>query len=503
MDPIILVIAGVALVLIVLIGLALLFFLRRQQRSTTRDVEEVLSAKPPVETTSQKVETNNNKSQPHTNSSQPTPASNHVSPNIKSALTSQPLDSSSDDKIRVLLVDDNLGTRDNVSRLLYFENDIEVIGQAVNGRQGVEMAVELKPHIVLMDINMPDMDGITATREMSVQAPYSQVIIMSVQSDQHYMKRAMAAGARDFQPKPFTSEELVNCIRRVYKIGIPAYQQFEIMEVAKTQKKHQPVAADGSAPKNVNTPVIAVYSPKGGVGTSAVAANLAIALHQSRSGVVLLDGDLQFGDISVHLNTRPERTISDLIHDGNLEIDLVQDILMAHNSGVKILLAPPQPQLADMIKPEMMKDIITSLKNDFKMVVIDTHNHLEELTLSILEMADYILLVLTPELPAIKSCKLFLELAEQLEFPVDHIKIVINRANMPGGINLTKLEKVLQVDKSYRIPYDSKLHFALNNRGLSIYQQDPSAPSARALAELTQELLTEMRIADDALETVP
>ncbi|MCB0194448.1 MAG: response regulator [Anaerolineae bacterium] len=504
MDPIILLFVGVVLFLVVLIGLGLLFFLRRQQPATKQKTEEASPTKNAGKTTSQAVETNNNKAQPQTNSNQATATTNSVSPPIKSALTDQPLDTSSDDKIRILLVDDNLGTRDNVSRLLYFEKDMEVIGQAVNGREGVELAVELKPHIVLMDINMPDMDGITATREMAVQAPYSQVIIMSVQADQHYMKRAMAAGARDFQPKPFTSEELVNCIRRVYKVGIPAYQQFEVMEETKTKKNQQPAAAgDSSTPRMAHTPVVVVYSPKGGVGTSAIAANLAIALHQNHGGVVLLDGDLQFGDISVHLNTRPERTISDLVHDGNLEIDLVQDILIAHNSGVKILLAPPQPQLADMIRPEMMKNIITSLKNDFKMVVVDTHNHLEELTLSILEMADYILLVLTPELPAIKSSKLFLELAEQLEFPIDRIKIVVNRANMPGGINLTKLEKVLNVDKSYRIPYDSKLHFALNNRGLSIYQQDPGAPSARALADLTQELLAAMPVSDDKLEKVP
>ena len=95
------------------------------------------------------------------------------------------------------------------------------------------MAIELKPHIVLMDINMPDMDGITATQKMSLQSPFSQVVIMSVQNDQHYMKRAMAAGARDFQAKPFTSEELVGCVRRVYNLGLRTYQQFEAAEHAK------------------------------------------------------------------------------------------------------------------------------------------------------------------------------------------------------------------------------------------------------------------------------
>ena len=175
---------------------------------------------------------------------------------------------------------------------------------------------------------------------------------------------------------------------------------------------------------------------------------------------------------------------------------------MAHSSGLKILLAPPQPQLADMITPKMMKDIITSLKSDFKAVVIDTHNHLEDLTLSVLEMADYILLVITPELPTIKSGKLFLELAEQLKFPAERIKVIINRANMPGGIKLSKLEKVLNVDNSYRVPYDSKLHFALNNRGLSIYQHDSGAPSARALAEIVQDLSQYIPASDGALETV-
>ncbi|MCB0167419.1 MAG: response regulator [Anaerolineae bacterium] len=411
-------------------------------------------------------------------------------------------DVSSEDKIRILIVDDNLGTRENVSRLLYFEKDLEVIGQAVNGRHGVEMATELKPHIVLMDINMPDMDGITATREMAVQAPYSQVIIMSVQSDQHYMKRAMAAGARDFQPKPFTSEELVGCIRRVYKVGLSSYQQFEALDQVKTQTNERQTAQGTSTPKAISSPVVVVYSPKGGVGTSAVAANLAIAFHQERGGVALLDGDLQFGDISVHLNTRPDRTVSDLIHEGKLEIDLVNEILMAHNSGLKLLLAPPQPQLADMVAPAMMKDIVASLKNDFKMVVVDTHHHLNDMTLSFLEMADIILVVTTPELPAIKSVKLFLELAEQLHLSADHIKIVVNRANIPGGIKVEKLEQVLNVSESFRIPYDSKLHFALNNRGLSIYQQDAAAPSARALADMARALLRSMPVSDTELEPV-
>lgn len=392
------------------------------------------------------------------------------------------------EKIRILIVDDNTGTRENVSRLLYFEDDLEVIGQAVNGRQGVEMAAVLKPHIVLMDINMPDMDGITATGEMSTKAPYSQVIIMSVQSDQHYMKRAMAAGARDFQPKPFTSEELVSCIRRVYNIGLPVYQQLEALEQAKAQpakpSRNQQTGKGGDASRGV---VVAVYSPKGGAGTSALASNLAVAFQQQTGDTVLVDGALQAGDISVHLNTRPQRSIADTVHEGQLEVDLLDDVLMAHHSGLKLLLAPPQPELAESFNGQMMASAIDALKTGYNVVLVDTTPQLTDVTLAVLETAGYILVVTTPELPAIKSVKLFLELAEQLEFDMSRLFVVINRADLPGGIPPAQIEKVLQLKHTFRIPNDAKLHFALN-RGASVCLTEPSAASSTAIVALAKDL---------------
>ncbi len=382
------------------------------------------------------------------------------------------------DKIRILIVDDNRGTRENVSRLLYFENDLEVIGQAVNGRQGIEMAVELKPHIVLMDINMPDTDGITATREMSVKVPYSQVIIMSVQAEQHYMKQAMAAGARDFQPKPFTSDELISCIRRVYERALPHYRHFEGVKRSEIQRASQPQVE--ANPSERSAPIIAVYGPKGGIGTSTIAVNLAVAFQQKHGEVALFDTDLQFGDISVHLNTRPSRTISDAIHQGELDTELLPELMLAHNSGLKLLLAPPQPELADAVTPAMLASTLKELKKRFKLVVVDTGTQLNDKTLNVLDHVDYILLITTPELPAIKSAKLFLELAPQLELASDRLEVVINRSTLPGGIAPDKVEKVLKLSQSHHIPYDPRIHTAIN-RGVSVIQQDSGAPSARAI----------------------
>jgi pilus assembly protein CpaE len=392
--------------------------------------------------------------------------------------------SDDEEKIRILIVDDNPDTRENVSRLLYFEKELELIGQAVNGRQGLDMTIKMKPHIVLMDINMPDMDGITATREMGVKAPFSQVIIMSVQAEQHYMRQAMAAGARDFQPKPFTVDELVSCIRRVYKIGLPIYRQLEAVEQAQGQVAAQP---QDESNQSEGAPVIAVYSPKGGIGTSTIAANLAVALQQQQGDVVLMDADLQFGDILVHLNTKATRTISDLIQNDELDAELVPEITLAHNSGLKLLLAPPQPQLADAITPAMVSEVIKSLKKHCKLVVIDTTSQLNDKTLTVLDNADFILVVSTPELPSIKSTKLFLELADQLEFSAHKLGVVINRANLPGGISPDKIEKALKLSQAYRIPYDPKMHLAIN-KGMAITQQEVGAPSAQAVTYIAQDL---------------
>ncbi|HXW00173.1 MAG TPA: response regulator transcription factor, partial [Anaerolineae bacterium] len=233
MNEVILLVVVLVVLVFVLLGGGLYWFWRR------RSAQQNAAKKKPVKDQLEKRLAPSDNSQP----APATAASAAKAAPAKSStdsLAKARIEGDGEEKIRILIVDDNVDTRENVGRLLYFEKDLAVIGQAVNGRQGIDMAIKLKPHIVLMDINMPDVDGITATREMAVVAPFSQVIIMSVQAEQHYMRQAMAAGARDFQPKPFTADELVSCIRRVYKIGQPVYRQLEAVEQSQGQAALQP-----------------------------------------------------------------------------------------------------------------------------------------------------------------------------------------------------------------------------------------------------------------------
>src|SRR5215207_3552477 len=120
------------------------------------------------------------------------------------------------DRIRVLIVDDIPETRDHLSKLLGFESDVEVIGAAAGGPEAIEMANALRPDVVLMDINMPGMDGITATEKLAADVPTAAVIMMSVQGEADYLRRSMLAGAREFLVKPFSSDELTASIRQVW-----------------------------------------------------------------------------------------------------------------------------------------------------------------------------------------------------------------------------------------------------------------------------------------------
>ena len=162
--------------------------------------------------------------------------------------------------IRVLIVDDLPETRENVRKLLQFESDIEVIGQAGTGEEAVQMAKEHQPDIILMDINMPGIDGIGASQQITESVPSVQIIIMSVQSDPNYLRRAMMAGARDFLTKPFGGDELVAAIRRVHDKR-PAASSAPVRQhrqVTGNTPEEPVVAPEGNW--------IAVYSPKGGAG---------------------------------------------------------------------------------------------------------------------------------------------------------------------------------------------------------------------------------------------
>jgi pilus assembly protein CpaE len=338
------------------------------------------------------------------------------------------------DAITVMIVDDVADTCDQLEKLLFFEKDIQVIAKAHNGREAVEQARKLKPDVILMDINMPEMDGIAATEAISGEDPNIQVIIMSVQGETDYLRRAMLAGAREFLIKPVGADELYKSIRHVYKLGAARPRT-----VATAAGSAEPETAASKGPRGQ---LFAVYSPKGGVGTSTIAANLAVALRQfTNKKVALVDGNLVLGDLNVIMNMVSSTTIIDLAQRINeLDADLLNDVMATHNSQVKVLLSPPNPQDGENVTADHLKAILEMIQREFDYVVVDTQSSFQDRALAVLDHADQILVLMTLEMTCIKNIKLFLEVAELLDYPSEKIFLILNKADNRLGIRVENVE---------------------------------------------------------------
>ncbi len=386
------------------------------------------------------------------------------------------------DVIKVLIVDDIPETRDMLRKLLAFENDIEVVDAASTGREGLDMAQQYKPDIVLMDINMPDMDGIQATEEIKRILPSAGVIMMSVQSESDYLRRAMLAGARDFLTKPISGEDLYQTIRRVY----------DLMEDDRLRPSTGTGTGDDKAKQRKTTGhIIAVYSPQGGAGVTTIATNIAIALMQEGTRVLLADCDLQFGDTAVFLNLQSQYTMVDMmnsIHDVDQEI--VDSMTVSHGSGLRVLLAPPSPDEADRIAAEDLGAALESVARYYDFVVVDMSHRLDDAALNILDLADRIVLVGTPTLPSVKNIRIILDLfLAGLEYPSEKLMFVMNRVGGMSGrasIPVEAIEQNLKRQTDARIPLDDKTFLSAVNQGVSVLANDPTRSPASDLIQLAE-----------------
>jgi pilus assembly protein CpaE len=387
--------------------------------------------------------------------------------------------------IRVLIVDDIPSTLENLQKLLSFEDDIEVCGTAGDGRRAIEEARRLNPDIVLMDVNMPQMDGIQATELLAQEVPTSPVIIMSVQGERDYIRRAMQAGAREFLIKPFSGDELIASIRRVH--------QLEQKKGTYMSRAAASASAEGAVPmqRTQRGEVFLVISGKGGVGKSIIASNLAVALAmETGARVALVDLDLQFGDVGVLLNLDHTRSITDLAESaGQMDADFVNDVLASGPEGVKVLLAPISPELADLVTVEHLRPIMEELRRTFDFIVIDTASHLNEINLEAIELSSRVIVLTALNIPAIKDTKLTLKVLDSLSVENERILLTLNRADAHSDFNKEAVEQNLRFPIALQIPHDPRVVSASVNRGAPFVTISPEAEISRAIRELVSRLV--------------
>jgi pilus assembly protein CpaE len=409
------------------------------------------------------------------------------------------------EKIRVLIVDDVAETRENVRKLLQFESDVEVVGAARSGKEGIQFSQEMDPDVVLMDINMPDVDGITATETIRQKMPHIQVIILSVQGDQNYMRRAMLAGARDFLTKPPTGDELISAIRRAGEMArIERAKSASIRPVASAQSAGLG-SMSNAAFGLTRGKIVSVYSPKGGTGCTTIAVNLALALNNEDTRVVIVDSNLQYGDVAVFFNEQGKNTIADLASMADeLDPEIVEGVLLKHSAtGISIMASPSRPELADKITADQFLKILEFLRQMYAYVVVDTSPYLSDVTIAAIDVSDVIVLVTTQDIPAIKNARLFLDLLQNLRIDRGRIAFVMNRFDKRIAISAERVGENLKQDVAAVLPLDERVVIPAVNRGVPFMVDNKAQPIARGIFGLAESVRARIAAMDKEVADRP
>ncbi len=396
------------------------------------------------------------------------------------------------EKIRVMIVDDIAETREQLRKLLSFDPDITVVAMAGSGEEAVAQVVEANPDVVLMDINLPGMDGISATAKLLELVPTVQVVMLSVQGDVDYMRRAMMAGARDFLTKPPSADDLINTIHRMAKLRprtvVPPSAAAAVAGVA----------AGGGVPTRSGK-IITFFTPKGGTGVTSIAVNTALALQKQigDSGhVALVDANLQFGDISIFLKLKPTRTIADLApRIEEMDVELLRTVLVTHPTGLQILAAPAAPEDAEIVRNSGVDDnggnralhvILEFMQRQYDYIIVDTAHVVDDVMLALLDLSDLVLLVTRPVIPEIRGVRVFIELLQKMEFDMQRVGLVINAVdNKRMGIQQEAIERAM-MPAIARLPLDERTALRAANYGVPYLLQSPKQPLSQAVVELAR-----------------
>lgn len=343
--------------------------------------------------------------------------------------------------INILVVDDNDGTGEKIIKIIDMVDHFKVVGEAVDGVDALNKTRELKPDVILMDINMPIMNGLESTEEISKEFPNIVVIIMSVQDDTDYLKKAMLCGAKEYIFKPFTTDDLINTVSKTFEKNLERKIDIKVEE------------------KNELGKVISFFSTKGGVGKSVLAFNYALKLNELEDKkVILVDGDFLFGDVGILVDEKPLKTIYNIIEDQAFgSFDLLKEYIISTNENISVLLSPKRPENAEYITNEHVKDILKLLKENFDYIIVDLGTNFNNSTLTFLDYSDYIYIISLMDLMSIKNTKLGIEVMQSLDYDKEKVKIIINKFRKNGNINIKNLAKHLNYPIYYKIPYDKKI----------------------------------------------
>ena len=378
-----------------------------------------------------------------------------------------------DAQARVLYIGEPGANQDQIVVACESQSDIQLV-KTLNTMDKLTKEIRAaEPDLIMIGSMVAGQPALDVIDEIVMQYPEVPLIAILEENDPTRAQQVMLAGARAFITEPFTQVNLLSTLRRVRDLEARRAKS-QTPETAQVQEALRPLRT------------YAVFSPRGGVGTSIVATNLAIELRaESGEPVLLIDGKLFFGHLDVMLNIRARNTIADLVPHANLlEPGLIGDVVVPHASGIDVLLSPTDIQVAQGMRAEDIYNIISGVKKPYGYVVIDAGSALTENTVTMMDAADRILLVTTPDLVALHDASRFIQISRSLSYPPEKTMIVLNRANLNGGVKPRDIETALRHEVFAQIPDDGANVVRSLNRGIPLVMQYPRSAATQAIQKL-------------------
>ena len=389
---------------------------------------------------------------------------------------------SNPDAISIVLVENVPQLLKHLQKTLGLMDGIELINTSMSAQEATEAIRDLKPEVALIEYNLSDMNGIALTELIRKDYPGTQVVLISQDNYTEIVLKAIRAGACDFITHDASVKEMTDVIRRA---ALLAAQDREKLALPGGPPVIGSVTVES---KGGEGRVITVYSPKGGVGTTTIAANLALALidMDSEARVVLVDGSMQYGDVHLLFNEIGRLSVLDLVpRVYDLDPQLVENVMLFNRpTGMYILPAPPRPEFAEKISGDNFARIIDYLRRFYDYIVINTDSYISDPVLAALDAGEAIILVTAQQINAIRSTRLFLDLWEAFGMAKERLSLVINRYNENSPITVEKVSERLKHPVVVTLPDEPEVTARADALGQPILRSSKNSELAQAILSL-------------------
>ena len=386
-------------------------------------------------------------------------------------------------RINVAILEADATAREYVSELVGQNPNLTVEALSDDTPHTLPAGVLRAYDVLLLGLDTDPQDWLAAVKHLLAQTPTCGLIVFGGAETLTVLPQAMAVGARRYLSYPLDAPTVHRAIGEVH----------EEMRLLLAQSQQLSPSQGGTTAKDTGEPphgkVLAAFSPKGGVGTTTLAVNLACALTTFGRRVVLVDGNICFGNAGMFLNIAPGRNLLHIVDDSDgIQDANIDAVLHSHPSGLKVLLAPEKAEDGDMIHGEHLRTILASLKARYDYVVVDTWPSYDERVLAILELADHVLLPSTPELPSVRNLAAFLRVADLLKYPAEKLIPILMRSDSVSAAHRAGIESFLRWPLRWQIVSDGRRVTESVNAGEPFVLTDPEATVSQNVYQLARTL---------------